>query len=219
MISKEDFKEALRTVAAYEFADMPANISEHMFSPQFEKKMSRLISSVNKSGKAPLKAIHKAALVAIASFVLLITVAYKVDAIDPIINFFTKASDYYVSFTFDKSGETSISCEYELTYVPEGFTLASRDASATNISSTYTNSAREYIYFSQRLTSGTHTIYMPKPETQVITLDDITVYVRLDDDSFTAYWKKDIYWMQLRSDCITDIDIITDMLKSIVPAN
>ena len=217
MISKEDFKEALRTAVSYEFADIPQDIPEHTFSPQFERKMNKLIASVNKRGKAPLRAIHKTALIAVASLVLLITVAYKVDAIDPIINFFTKANEYYVSFSFDKNVEAAISCEYELTYVPEDFTLSKHHISPTRISSEYNNSAGKQLYFEQKLTSGTHTVYMPKPETQIIVLDDITIYVRLGKSSFTAYWKQDIYWMQLQCDCISDINIITDMLKSITP--
>lgn len=219
MISKENFKEALRTAASYEFVDIPQDMPEHTFSPKFEKKMNKLIASVNKKGRAPLRRIHKTALIAVASLALLITVAYKVDAIDPIVNFFTKANEYYVSFSFENTDNATISCEYRLTYIPEDFTLSKENKASTRIYSEYTNSTGKRLNFEQQLISGTHTIYMPKPETQVITLDDITVYVHLKKSSFTAYWKQDIYWMQLYSDYTSDIDTITDILKSVVPIN
>lgn len=219
MISKENFKEALRTAASYEFVDIPQDMPEHTFSPEFEKKMNKLIASVNKKGKAPLKAIHKTALIAVASLVLLITVAYKVDAIDPIINFFTKAHEYYVSFSFDNTAETSISSEYRLTYIPEDFILSKKEETSTKIYSEYTDSTGKRLSFEQQLISGTHTVYMPKPETQIIILDDIMVYVHFKKSSFTAYWKQNIYWMQLYSDYTFDIDTITDILKSVAPIN
>ncbi len=216
MISQEEFKEALRAVASSEFADIPANPPEHTFSPRFEKKMKRLLDSVNKRGKAPMRALHKAAITAAVSFIIIATSVTQIKAIrEPFMELFTNICKTFIDIDFVGNGPGFIVYEYQLNYVPEEFTLIDKQSTPSNVYYKYQNTAEDTITFIQRVVKDTQaSIDNEQGELKTIQVSDIEVLIYESDFCIEALWIQGAYYMNLT--CIGDFDEATviDMIES-----
>lgn len=95
-MTREEFNDALRTAVSSEFEHITDDMPEHVFSPRFERRMKRLLRSVEKYGTTPLRAFYKRAAFAAASILILVIATTQVRAIrEPIVNFVTKIYDIY----------------------------------------------------------------------------------------------------------------------------
>ncbi len=217
MISQEEFKEALRIVASSEFADIPANPPEHTFSPRFEKKMRRLLDSVNKKGKAPMRALHKAAITAAVSFIIITTSVTQIKAVrEPFVELIKTIYTTFVDINFVGNGPGFIVYEYQLNYVPEEFTLSDKQSAPHSIYYKYEDTADDTIIFIQKAVKNDQTsIDNEQGELKTIQVSDLEVLIYESDFCIEARWIQDAYHMKLT--CIGDFDeaMVIDMIESV----
>ena len=216
-MTREEFKEALRIVASQEFADIPLNPPEHVFSQKYERKMKRLLDSLNKHGRAPLSILHKTALIAAACLIIFIASVTQIKAIrEPLIEFIMKIYETFIDVDFTGNGPAFIVQEYQLNYVPEEYALTDKRASSNSIYYQYKNPSNNAIIFIQELLLNKQAfIDNEHGEITNILVADKEVLVYKSDFSIAAYWSQDGYYMKLT--CIGDFDeaTIISMIESV----
>lgn len=218
MITHEEFVEALRIVASQEFADIPENPPEHIFSKKFERKMKRLIKSMNKYGRPPMRTLHKAALITTACLIIIfITSATQIKAIrEPLIEFIMTIYETFIDVDFAGSGPAFIVQEYTLNYFPEEYTLIDKHTSTITIYYKYTNKQKNIIIFTQEVIKDNKaSIDNEKGPLYTLFISNMEVLLYKSDFSTIARWSQDGYYMKLT--CIGDFDeaTIISMIESV----
>lgn len=118
-MTREEFNDILRNAVSREFDDIPQDVPEHVFSAKFERRMNRLLLSVEKYGTTPLRAFCKRGTTIAATVFILTIAATQVRAIsEPIVNVISKVYDIYKELAFDGDVSTTITKEYALGYIP-----------------------------------------------------------------------------------------------------
>ena len=217
MITHEEFIEALRIVASQEFADIPENPPEHVFSKKFERKMKRLINSMNKYGRPPMRIMHKVALITAACLIIFITSATQIKAIrEPLIEFITTIYETFIDVYFTGSGPVFIVQEYVLNYVPEEYVLADKRISTNTIYYRYTDEQEHTITFIQKAVNNTQSsIDNETGDVYTFYISDMEILLYKFDFSTEVHWSQDGYYMCLT--CIGDFDeaTIIKMIESV----
>lgn len=131
-ISDELLYRVLADVEAMYLQEIPQQVPEHNFSRRFEKRMQRLIKEERRSPQVQ-KAVtfsKRAILVLAALLVMAIGMVMSVEGLR--VQFFKLVSETFEKYTaiaFDKneavSTEDSSFVQYELSYIPEGFSVES----------------------------------------------------------------------------------------------
>ncbi len=196
-MTREEFNEALRTAVSSEFEHINDDIPEHVFSPRFERRMNRLLRSVRKHGTSPRKVFYKRLTTIAASFLLFIIATTQVQAIrEPIVNFVTKIYDIYKEITFEGDVSSTIARQYELGYVPEGFSLSSDSHSLARIFYKYTNNINEYITFNQGTTREAGIfIDTEKTTSKQLNINNLEATLYQLENITYIQWIQDTYYM------------------------
>ncbi len=219
-MTREEFCAAFEEAVSREF-DFIDDMPDHEFSPKFEKKMNRLIKSFKKRGRPPLKTFHKAALIAAASFVIIITTMTQVKAMrEPIINFISTTHENFTLIRFDSNNiADSITCEYQLTNIPDGFILTNYQKSSDSIYTQYKNDAGDTIRLVQNIITPDSKIHLDneRGETKNLTISDVKVLLYTSDFSIMAFWTQDNHNIKLS--CIGNFteEAVVDIIESIKP--
>lgn len=134
----------------------------HTFSPEFENKMSKLINGQKKSKYAWANSIGKrVAVAAIITVVALSTTMFSAKArgipvFKVVVQVFEKVTT--ISFNNDEKEKTkenetqpapTIDHYYELSFLPKGYTLTTKDEFDGFVQMEYTNKAGEILLFEQ----------------------------------------------------------------------
>lgn len=130
-MSNENFKKALSDALKADYEDSIPNIEEHKFSPEFEKKMRRLINRRNKPYYRIINTVGKR--VACIAVIILVASSVTVMSVEALRNTVT---DFFVSiyekFSTVQSVDDDVSPKtiediYEITYDLNGFTIDYED--------------------------------------------------------------------------------------------
>ena len=220
--TKEQLARAF-TLVMLERTPDPADVTDHVFSARFEKKMEKLIA---KEAAHPWSARHPAAKPLIAAAVvllLLFALSMSVGAVrDPIVHFFQKHFKGHDILVFEMPQKTKVEQEYDLTLIPEGFQPVQRNVTRFGVSSTYENDNGGVLIFEQSLpgvSEGT-LIDNERADLYTVTIDGHPVFVsETPGVSISLAWDDGyIFWIILKQDGVTLDDAIA-LYRSVRPVS
>ena len=201
--SKEQLSQAFIQVLNERTPDL-SGIPDHVFSERFEKKMQKLI---DREAAHPWAVSHTAArnlLIAAIVLILMLVLCMSVSGIrNAIFNFFLNHFETYDEVVFDETDGTKIEHVYEITQLPEGFTLNQKQQTDFHVIRKYENSEHEWISFRQKVVAeGTETkTDNERSEMQVIDLDGQILFNFAIANVNNLAWEKDGYEFWIETNC------------------
>ena len=148
MITDEMLRQAAEEAALSINESLPApEECHHDFSPKFEKKLRKLEKKV----KHP---VFYQAMKAAACFLLVVSIGFtSVLAFSPevraaVFGWFRSVYESFYEYEFEGDPSGIESAEYQLQWLPDGYTLTSRETIAGNTDAWYENDAGKQILFS-----------------------------------------------------------------------
>lgn len=154
-ISKAEFKSAFREVVSLEFSHIPQdeNSINYIFSEQFNKRMQKLIKSQKKLYWNFVNTAAKRAAVIFVAIITIFTAAFSVKAIrEPILKFIEQVYETFIHYSYDGETTDTITKEYVITQLPEGFKQTNKIKNDDFILTEYTNQMGDVIEFKQMTT-------------------------------------------------------------------
>ena len=216
-ITKAEFKQAFREVVSLEFSHIPTdeNSIQYTFSEKFNKRMKKLIKSQKKVYWNLVSTTSKRVAIIFVAIFTMFTAAFSVKAIrEPIINFIKRVYESFTHYSFDGDKTETIAREYIITEIPDGFAQTNKIVNENSIITTYENSNKETIKFTQQISNNHSGIYFDNENTEISkdTVDGIEVEFQKWYDTNSAIWTKDGYFFMI--DCVGNISI--DDIKKII---
>ena len=217
-----EFKQALREAASAEFQDIPRDDTRiaHNFSPQFQRKMDKLIRNERSSAWHLVNTTAKRTAVILIVFLALSTVALSTDSIrEPVVRFVEKVLRISTDYTFEGDVTKSITQEYTLGFVPEGFELVQSEALDGSIIELWENTDGGIIQYIQAITSSSLiSIDAEHGATHTILIDDKEVILFQDNDVCIAMWIENGYVFEIIDNSGLSTEDTIEMVRSVVPA-
>ncbi len=208
-INKNDFKNAFREVVSSEFAHIPTdeNSIDFTFSECFNKRMAKLIKSQKKAYYSLINTAYKRVAIICIIILALLTTACSVKVIrEPIVNFFTEVYESFTRYFFEGDTANTITKEYSLKVLPDGFKQTNKTQSDILIITEYQNEHGDIIEFTQSSTKRVeHTFDNEKANVYTEMLNNLEVKIYDSYDTKQAVWIKDEYSFNLI--CYGDISI------------
>ena len=200
-ISIPQFKNAFRETVSSEFSHIPTNENDisYTFSPQFDKKMNKLIKSQKNIYWNFTNTVSKRIAVVCAAMLLLFATACSIKPIrEPIIDFVINIYDTFTEYLFKGELKQIINYEYRINSLPDGFEQTNKQIDNNSITTNYQNESGEMIIFVQTISDGTQVNFDTEKHTQSTTsLLNTTIDFFENDLSKTAIWTKDGYVFNL----------------------
>lgn len=216
---KLEFDNAVREVIAMEFTDIPRNEDEIdlAFSPQFEAKMEKLIAKEKNSFWRITNTPRKRLAVILVAIMILFTTACGVDAIrEPIVNFIMEVADTFYDFIYNGEVTNTISYEYQLVPVPDGFEEVSVERTDPTVIRTYIDGSGNQIVLSQNISDGTTVaIDSEKGTITTVTVNNIEAVIYEYDNVAQAIWSSDSYVFFLTYYGDIEINAMQDLISSV----
>ena len=193
--NQELFKQALvegvnrrldREIAAYD--------EDITYSRRHIKNMARIVNG--KTPRKPLSTKMIAILVAAAILLASCAIIYR----NEIREFVSKVYDTFVDLRFEEGEKESRTIEeiYELTYVPDGYTLEKQKTTKSRVEYVFTNENDEYIKFIQRpIDASSFSVDIEHGDYNVINIGEYEIYYRQTDGINYYLWNDGKYAMQL----------------------
>ena len=218
-MTRKEFKAAYRTAIAQEFKHIPAHEEriDCVFSERFTKRMEKLLRSVNTAWWHWVNTAAKLAAVIVAAVLILFSMAMSVEAIrKPVINFFVDIFEKYNLIGFEGDASNVIEKEYQLTWVPEGYTMVDTFKSTSVCKVSLKNAEGNHIYFTQTIT-GFDGVHMDNEQGgfRHITIDEIPVIIYETNNVLYAVWHRDTYCLTLLSYGKINIETMSQMIRSV----
>ena len=168
---------------------------EITYSRRHIKNMVRIVNG--KEIKKPLNRKMIAILVAAAILLLAgCAIIYR----NEIREFISKIYDSFVELRFEEGEQESRNIEeiYELTYVPEGYSLEKEEVNRIFVQYLFVNEDDDYIKFIQQsLDSSSFSVDIEHGDYDVINIDEYEIYYRQTDGINYYLWNDGKYAMQL----------------------
>lgn len=200
-MTKAELKNAFREAASYEFREIPRDDSQiqHEFSPEFERKIEKLIRKEKKFLWHFVNTASKRVAVIAAVFVMLFTTACSVEAIrEPIVRFLIEVYESFTEYTFEGDKSDTITKEYQISKVPEGFTQTEYLKADTGITTTYKNTYSDIIRFSQTITDDTNLfIDGENGNEKVLEISGREIHLYVRESFIHAMWIEDGYLLEI----------------------
>ncbi len=160
--TREEFllKQAVAAYVEEEMTRLPSDeeIGMHQFSPEFERKMEKLLRHEHRPHRILLHSTGKRVAVLAAVIALLAASMLSVGAVrESIVSFFTQVYEEFTAIIFDQPEETGRTYEadsinaIEVTYIPEGFELKQQGKNNGWASIEYVDNNDGYIVIDQRI--------------------------------------------------------------------
>lgn len=221
--TKEQLAKAFSIVLLEQVPDL-SDIPDHVFSERFEKRMKKLVAREATHPWAIRHPVAKNLIAAVIVIILLFALSMSVGAVrDKVVNFFLKHFQDHDEITFDLPQKDTIETEYEISSIPQGFVLLSKNsANPSIISWTYSNENGSTILFRQYLASPSHSTTIDNERTQMKTIevDDQIVFVSEDYKVLTLIWDYDgyVFWLMVDKNCFS-LETTIEIYRSVKPLN
>ncbi len=216
-ISKAEFKSALREVVSLEFSHIPQNENSinYVFSERFNKKMERLIKSQKRLYWNFVNTAAKRVAVIFVVIFTIFTAAFSVKALrEPILKFIKQVYDTFVYYAYEGDTTETITKEYVITQLPEGFEQTDKIQSEATIITIYENAQGNTIEFAQTATEQHSGFFFDNENGIIYTeiIKGINIEFHETYDTRQALWLKEGYVFEIT--CYGDISV--DTIKQII---
>ena len=167
------------------------------YSRRHIKNMVRIVNG--KEIKKPLNRKMIAILVAAAILLLAgCAIIYR----NEIRDFITDIREHFVKVSFSEGENESQNIEeiYELTYVPEGYSLEKEEVNRIFVQYLFVNEDDDYIKFIQQsLDSSSFSVDIEHGNYDVINIDEYEIYYRQTDGVYCYVWNDGKYALKINS--------------------
>lgn len=196
--NEELFKQAINEALTNKFQRMADACDEEIVCSRHHKKAMRAIVN-GKTPKKPLSTKMIAILVAAAVLLLAgCAIIYR----DEIRDFIIDIKEFFINVDFSEGENNSQQIDeiYELTYIPEGYSLKEQYITRMRVEYVFANSNNKSIRFIQQsLDASTFSIDSEHSDTVIIEIDDFTIYSRIAGNMHYYLWNDGKYAMKLIS--------------------
>ena len=192
------FKQAINEALTNKFQRMADACDEEIVCSRRHKKAMRAIVN-GKTLKKPLSTKMIAILVAAAILLLAgCAIIYR----DQIREFILDTKELFVNVDFSDGENNSQQIEeiYELTYLPEGYSLQNQEINRMRVQYAFKNGNDHKIKFIQQtLDASTFSVDSEHSDTIIFELEHYTIYSRKTGATFYYLWNDGKYALQINS--------------------
>lgn len=212
--NQELFKQALvEGVSRRIDREIAACDEEVVFSRRHIKNMERIVR-----GKTPKKPINKKMVAILVAAAVLLLAGCAIIYRDQIRDFITNIKEFFVEIKFDEGENNSqiIDEIYELTYVPEGYSLENQKINRMVVEYLFTNADDDYIKFIQQsIDASGFAVDVEHSDNIVIEIGEYTVYSRKTNNMYYYLWNDGNYALILNSTKELSIDTLELIMNGI----
>lgn len=168
-----------------------------VFSRRHIKNMERIVK-----GKAPKKPINKKMVAILVAAAVLLLAGCAIIYRDQIRDFITNIKEFFVEIKFDEGENESRAIDeiYELTYVPEGYSLENQHIGKMLVQYLFTNAYDDYIKFIQQsIDASNFYVDIEHSDNVIIEIGEHTVYSRKTNDTYYYLWNDGKYALHVYS--------------------
>ena len=213
--NQELFKQALvEGVSRRIDREIAACDEEVVFSRRHIKNMERIVK-----GKTPKKPINKKMVAILVAAAVLLLAGCAIIYRDQIRDFITNVKEFFVEIKFDEGENDSQTIDeiYELTYVPEGYTLTQQDITRMRVQYVYKTTENYKIKFIQQsLDASNFYMDIEHGDYDIINLDEYEIYYQQTDGIYCYLWNDGKYALQLYSVNKLSEQTISLIIKGII---
>ena len=196
--NEELFKQAINEALTNKFQRMADACDEEIVCSRRHRKAMRAIVS----GKTPRKPLSTKMIAILVAAAVLLLAGCAIIYRDEIRGFITNIREIFIELRFDEGEQESREIEeiYELTYIPEGYSLKDQNINLMGVQYIFTNSDSKRIKFIQRsLDASSFSIDSEHSDNTIIEIENYIIYTRKTGDIFYYLWNDGRYAMQIHS--------------------
>ena len=208
---KQAFVEGVNRRLDREISACDENIA---YSRRHIKNMTRIVN-----GKTPRKPLSTKMIAILVAAAILLLAGCAIIYRNEIREFVSKVYDSFADLRFEEGGQESRNIEeiYELTYVPEGYSLEKQEINRMMVQYVFTDPNENYIRFIQRsLDSSSFSIDIEHGDYDVINIDEYEIYYRQISTGYYYIWNDGKYAMQLHSNYELSEQTLTLIINGII---
>ena len=209
------FKQAINEGLTNKFQRMADACDEEIVCSRRHRKAMRAIVS----GKTPKKPLSTKMIAILVAAAILLLAGCAIIYRDEIRDFITDVREFFVKVTFDEGENDSQNIDeiYELTYIPEGYSLKEQFVNRMEVEYVFINTDGKSIRFMQQaIDSSTFSIDSEHSDNTIISIENYTIYSRKTGNMYCYLWNDGKYALKLNStDKLSENDLllIIDGLK------
>lgn len=206
--NEELFKQAINEALTNKFQRMADACDEEIICSRRHRKAMRVI--VN--GKTPRKPLSTKMIAILVAAALLLLAGCAIIYRDEIRGFITNIREIFVELRFEEGEQESREIEeiYELTYIPEGYSLKDQFVNRMGVEYIFTNLDSKRIKFMQQsLDASSFSIDSEHSDNTIIEIENYILYTRKTGDTFYYLWNDGKYAMQIySSESLSDDELL-----------
>ena len=195
------FKQAINEALTNKFQRMADACDEEIVCSRRHKKAMRAIVR-GKTPRKPMTPMNRRVVAVLIAAAILLLAGCAIIYRDEIREFVTEVREFFVKVTFDEGEQESREIEeiYELTYIPDGYSLEDQTINRMMVKYVFTNSDGKWIQFIQRsLDTSSFSIDSEHSDNTIIEVENYTIYTRKTGDTFYYLWNDAKYSCQMNS--------------------
>ena len=196
--NQELFKQALvEGVSRRIDREIAACDEKVVFSRRHIKNMERIVK-----GKTPKKPINKKMVAILVAAAVLLLAGCAIIYRDEIREFVTDIREYFVKIDFEDGENESRAIDeiYELTYLPEGYSLEKQEINRMVVQYLFANAENDIIRFIQQsIDASNFYVDIENSDNVIIEIGDYTVYSRQTNGTHYYIWNDGKYALTLNS--------------------
>ena len=202
------FKQAINEALTNKFQRMADACDEEIVCSRRHKKAMRAI--VN--GKTPRKPLSTKIIAILVAAAILLLAGCAIIYRDQIREFVTNIKEFFIEIKFDEGDNDSqyIDEIYELTYIPDGYSLEDQTINRMVVKYVFTHSDSQWIKFMQQsLDVSSFYVDIEHSDNIMIEIDNYKVYTRKTGDTVYYLWNDGKYAMQIySSESLSDDELL-----------
>lgn len=209
--NEELFKQAINEALTNKFQRMADACDEEIVCSRRHRKAMRAIVS----GKTPRKPLSTKMIAILVAAAVLLLAGCAIIYRDEIREFITNIKEFFVEIKFDEGENDSQNIDeiYELTYIPEGYSLKEQNINRMGVHYIFTNFDSKRIKFIQRsLDASSFYIDSEHSDNTIIEIENYTIYSRIAENMHYYLWNDGKYALKL----ISTIELTGEELLSII---
>ena len=192
------FKQAINEALTNKFQRMADACDEEIVCSRRHRKAMRAIVS----GKTPRKPLSTKMIAILVAAAILLLAGCAIIYRDEIREFITNIKEFFVEIKFDEGENDSQNIDeiYELTYIPEGYSLKNQQITRMRVEYVFTNADSNRIKFIQQsLDASNFHIDSEHSDNTIIEIENYIIYTRKTGDTFYYLWNDGKYAMHIYS--------------------
>ena len=196
--NEELFKQAINEALTNKFQRMADACDEEIVcSRRHRKAMCAIIS-----GKTPRKPLSTKMIAILVAAAILLLAGCAIIYRDEIRGFITNIREIFIELRFEEGDQESREIEeiYELTYIPEGYSLKDQRINRMRVQYVFANADSKRIKFIQQsLDASTFSVDSEHSDTVIIVIEEYTIYSRKTGNMYYYLWNDGKYALKINS--------------------